>query len=191
MSAYCDALTKIDSNSFFSNRREYDLTVFLPVLKQNISIRFHIMMEYDRGDSFPFDFEPNGILIVSKCNQIEYYLVQNWKENCNHDEIPLNLKGNKNLYVLWVQCEIKLGMQMGLYLYQKIEPFDLYFELRLFLQAATDIGRNKSPDLVYPLTVVVYKNKWRTNFNSNGSIFCSWSDHLKTLIFRGEEWLQI
>ena len=39
-------------------------------------------MGYDHGDSFPFDFEPNGI-----------HLVQNRKENCPHDHIPFNVKG--------------------------------------------------------------------------------------------------
>ena len=37
-------------------------------------------MGYDRGDSFPFDFE--------------VHLVQNRKENCYHDHIPFDLKGN-------------------------------------------------------------------------------------------------
>ena len=32
-------------------------------------------MEYDRGDSFPFDFEPNRISFGS----------ENRKENCHHD----------------------------------------------------------------------------------------------------------
>ena len=40
-------------------------------------------MGYDRDDSFSFDFEPNG-----------FPLVQNQKENCHHDHIPFNLKGN-------------------------------------------------------------------------------------------------
>ena len=44
-------------------------------------------MGYDRGDSFPFNF----------LNQIDFHLVQNRKENCNHDHIPLNLKGNGNI----------------------------------------------------------------------------------------------
>ena len=35
-------------------------------------------MAYDRGDSFPFDFEPNGIAFGS----------ENRKENCHHDHIP-------------------------------------------------------------------------------------------------------
>ena len=44
-------------------------------------------MGYDRGDSFPFDFEPNGIPFGS----------ENRKENCNHDHIPFNLKGKGNI----------------------------------------------------------------------------------------------
>ena len=46
---------------------------------------------YDRGDSFPSDFELN--------------LVQNRKENCHHDHIPLNLEGNGNI-VFSVQSNI-------------------------------------------------------------------------------------
>ena len=42
-------------------------------------------MGYDRGDSFPFDFEPNGIPFGSKS-----------KENLQHDHIPFNVKGNGN-----------------------------------------------------------------------------------------------
>ena len=41
-------------------------------------------MGYDRGGSFPFDFEPDGILFGSK----------NRKKNCHHDHIPFNSKGN-------------------------------------------------------------------------------------------------
>ena len=43
-------------------------------------------MGYDRGDSFSFDFEPNGV-----------YLVQNRKENSQHDHIPFDVKGNGNI----------------------------------------------------------------------------------------------
>ena len=48
---------------------------------------FHFLshwMGYDRGTVF-----------LSILNQMEIYLVQNWKENCPHDHIPCNLKGNK------------------------------------------------------------------------------------------------
>ena len=41
-------------------------------------------MGYDHGDSFSFDFE----------HQMGFNLVQNRKEKCHHDHIPLNLKGN-------------------------------------------------------------------------------------------------
>ena len=44
-------------------------------------------MGYDRGDSFPFDFEPNGFLFGS----------ENRKENCHHDHIPFNVKGKEDL----------------------------------------------------------------------------------------------
>ena len=40
-------------------------------------------MGYDRGDSLPFNFEPNGIPFGS----------ENQKENCHHDHISFNGKG--------------------------------------------------------------------------------------------------
>ena len=44
----------------------------------------------DHGDSFPFDFEPNGIPFGS--------LV----ENCHHDHIPFNVIGNRNIvFSMW------------------------------------------------------------------------------------------
>jgi len=43
-------------------------------------------MEYDRGDSFSFDFEPNGNPFGS-----------NSKGKLHHDHIPFNLKGNGNV----------------------------------------------------------------------------------------------
>ena len=67
-------------------------------------------MGYDRGDSFPFDFsfpfqmevhlvqnrkENHGDSFpIDFFNQIDFHLVQNWEENCHHDHIPFNLKGN-------------------------------------------------------------------------------------------------
>ena len=44
-------------------------------------------MGYDRDDSFPFDFKPNGIPFGSK----------NQKENCHHDHIPFNVKGIESI----------------------------------------------------------------------------------------------
>ena len=43
-------------------------------------------MGYGRGDSFPFDFEPNGIPFGSQS-----------KENCHHNHIPFDLKANGNI----------------------------------------------------------------------------------------------
>ena len=43
-------------------------------------------MGYNRGDSVPFDFEPN-----------RFHMAQNRKEDCHHDYIQLNLKGNGNI----------------------------------------------------------------------------------------------
>ena len=44
-------------------------------------------MGYDCGDSFPFDFEPNGIPFGS----------ENRNENCHHDHVPFNVEGNGNI----------------------------------------------------------------------------------------------
>ena len=45
---------------------------------------FSNWMGYDCRESFPFNFKPNGNPFGS----------ENRKENCLHDHIPLNLKGN-------------------------------------------------------------------------------------------------
>ena len=44
-------------------------------------------MEYDRGERFPFDLK-----------QMEFHLVKNQNENCYHDHIPFNLKGNGDIF---------------------------------------------------------------------------------------------
>ena len=46
------------------------------------------LMGYDHGDSFPFDFEPNGIPFGSE-NRNE--------KLSNHDHIPFKVKGNGNI----------------------------------------------------------------------------------------------
>ena len=38
-------------------------------------------------------------VFLSILKQMEFHLVQNWKENCHHDHIPFNLKGNGNLFL--------------------------------------------------------------------------------------------
>ena len=35
-------------------------------------------------------------VFISILNQMVFHLVQNRKENCHHDHIPFNVKGNRN-----------------------------------------------------------------------------------------------
>ena len=51
-----------------------------------ISISFHIEWDMIVGTVF-----------LSILNQMDFLLVQNRKENCHHDHIPFNLKGNGNI----------------------------------------------------------------------------------------------
>ena len=58
-----------------------------------MKVDYHFLsnrMEYDRSDSFPFDFESN-----------ENSSGSNRKEICHQDHIRFNLKGNENLF-FWV-----------------------------------------------------------------------------------------
>ena len=34
---------------------------------------------------------------MDQMNQLEFHMVQNRKENCHHDHIPFNVKGNGNI----------------------------------------------------------------------------------------------
>ena len=45
-------------------------------------------MEYDRGNNYPFNFEPNRIPLGSKS-----------EGNCRHGPISFNLKGNRNQFL--------------------------------------------------------------------------------------------
>ena len=36
-------------------------------------------------------------VFLSNLNQLELHLAQNRKENCHHDHIPFNVKGNENV----------------------------------------------------------------------------------------------
>ena len=62
-------------------------------------IEFHFTskwMGYDRGDGFPFDFEPKTKTIWNPFDfePKEFHLVQNRKENRHHNHIPFNLNEN-------------------------------------------------------------------------------------------------
>ena len=59
-------------------------------------------MGYDGGDSFPFDFEPNGFPFGSKL-----------KGKCRHDHIPFNLKGNGILvFSVWAEEKLQTGRHL-------------------------------------------------------------------------------
>ena len=48
------------------------------------------------------------IVFLSILNQMEFHLVQNRKENCHHDYIPFDVKGNGNIvFSVWLKFLIK------------------------------------------------------------------------------------
>ena len=84
-------------------------------------------MGYDRGDCFPFDFEPNGIPFGS----------ENLKENCHHDHIPFNMKRNENIVFsvcLGGRWNVEVGWQALLFKsFNIISTIPLYDKLRLIV----------------------------------------------------------
>ena len=57
-------------------------------------------VQWENYLSFSFHIEWDMIVVtvlLSIFNQMEFDLVQNRKENCHHDHIPFNLKGNGNI----------------------------------------------------------------------------------------------
>ena len=54
--------------------------------------------EYDDCKAWIIEWDMIVVTVfLSILNQMEFNLVQNRKENCNHDHIPFNLKGNGNI----------------------------------------------------------------------------------------------
>ena len=50
-------------------------------------------------------------VFLSIWNQMEFHLVQNRKENCHHDHIPFNVKGNGNIvFSVWGQWKLGKGI---------------------------------------------------------------------------------
>ena len=48
--------------------------------------------------SFQMEWDVTVVTVfLSISNQMEFHLIQNWKENRHHDHIPFNLKGNVNI----------------------------------------------------------------------------------------------
>ena len=72
------------SNSFHIECDMIVVTVFFSILNQ---MEFHLV-QIDRFDSI------ERKVFLSILNQMELHLIQNRKENCHHDHIPFNLKGN-------------------------------------------------------------------------------------------------
>ena len=66
-----------------------NITVWSRYLRKLYFLFLSLWMGYDRGDNFPYDFKPNGIPFGS----------ENRKENCHHDHIPFNVKGNGNSFL--------------------------------------------------------------------------------------------
>ena len=55
-------------------------------------------------------------VFLSILNQMEIHLVQNRKENCHHDHIPFNLKGNWILvFSVWQGCDIMQNEEYSIF----------------------------------------------------------------------------
>jgi len=100
-------------------------------------------------------------VFLSILNQMEFQLVQNRKENCHHDYIPLNVKGNGNT-VFSVHLITRLFMKVSMHapnvLYNQLQMFffpcwisSLFYH---FLIANLSVYRYKYLFL-YPLKVVI------------------------------------
>ena len=71
-------------------------------------------MGYDRGDSFPFDFEANGNPFGLKL-----------KENCHHDHISFNVKGIGSIVFSVYTIYIIILYHVYVYYYLNIAMTDL------------------------------------------------------------------
>ena len=65
-------------------------------------LRMSAGFSYTEKTIFPFPFKLNGMwswwqFSLRFFNQMEFHLVHNRKENCHHDHIPFNVKGNGNI----------------------------------------------------------------------------------------------
>ena len=60
-------------------------------------------MEYDRGSSFPFDFEPNGFPFFGK----------NWEENCDPNHIPFQFERKMKAIFMSAGCRAAIRLSDG------------------------------------------------------------------------------
>ena len=68
------------------------------------------------SNSFHIEWDMIMVTVfLSILNQMEFHLVQNWKENCHHNHIPFNVKGNEiigfSVYIAVVKEANKLNMR--------------------------------------------------------------------------------
>ena len=87
-----------------SNWKRHSFCTQMPCWENYVSIYFQI--EWDMIEVTVF---------LRILNQMEFNLVQNRKENCHHDHIPFNLKGNANIvfsvYALHKICVTSLPLR--------------------------------------------------------------------------------
>ena len=60
----------------------------------------YFLLHWANYISISFHIEWDVIVVtvfLSIMNQMDFHLVQNRKENCHHDHIPFNVKGNRNI----------------------------------------------------------------------------------------------
>ena len=58
------------------------------------------VLHWENYISFSFHIEWDmivGTVFLSISNQMEFHLIQNWKETCHHNLIPFNVKGNEKI----------------------------------------------------------------------------------------------
>ena len=74
-------------------------------------------------------------VFLSILNQTEFHLVQNRKENCHHDHIPLNMKGNRNIVFSVQRGRVKVKK---MYIYHLSIMYIMYLSI-LFVRIWVNI----------------------------------------------------
>ena len=94
----------------------YHLTVWWLHTEAVLSYQITCLMHWENMYSISFQIEWDMVVVTaffSILNQMEFHLVQNRKENCHHDHIPFNLKGNR-IRVSSVQCRTEFHYSCSL-----------------------------------------------------------------------------
>ena len=80
--------------------KKYNTETYLKQRYERYSAEMTFKMHWENCISISFHIEWDMIVVtvfLSILNQMEVHLVQNRKENCHHDHIPFNMKGNGNI----------------------------------------------------------------------------------------------